>query len=71
VSGVRAATAAVRGGEVLDALRAQPGGPELLALAEGRADLALVGGAVRDLLLGRTPRELDVVVTADAATLAR
>jgi tRNA nucleotidyltransferase (CCA-adding enzyme) len=71
VSGVRSATAAARGGEVLDALRAQPGGPELLALAEGTAGLALVGGAVRDLLLGRAPRELDVVLAGDAAVLAR
>jgi tRNA nucleotidyltransferase (CCA-adding enzyme) len=67
---VRSATAAARGGEVLDALRAQPGGPELLALAEGTAGLALVGGAVRDLLLGRAPRELDVVLAGDAAALA-
>jgi tRNA nucleotidyltransferase (CCA-adding enzyme) len=71
VSGARSATAAARGREVLDALRAQPGGPELLALAEGTADLALVGGAVRDLLLGRSPRELDVVLAGDAAALAR
>lgn len=68
---MRSTTTAARGGEVLDALRAQPGGVELLALADGRADLALVGGAVRDLLLGRPPRELDVVVAGDAATLAR
>jgi tRNA nucleotidyltransferase (CCA-adding enzyme) len=30
----------------------------------------LVGGAVRDLLLGRVPRELDVVVEGDVAALA-
>ncbi len=71
MSGVRPATAATRGGEVLDALRALPGGAELLALGEGGAELALVGGAVRDLLLGRAPRELDVVVAGDAAALAR
>ncbi|MCW3018251.1 MAG: Polynucleotide adenylyltransferase region, partial [Solirubrobacterales bacterium] len=65
------ATAATRGGEVLEALRALPGGPELLALGEERDDLALVGGAVRDLLLDRMPRELDVVLTRDAATFAR
>jgi tRNA nucleotidyltransferase (CCA-adding enzyme) len=70
MSGVRPATAATRGGAVLEALRAHPGGLELLALAEGRADLALVGGAVRDLLLGRHPRELDVVVAGNAAVLA-
>jgi tRNA nucleotidyltransferase (CCA-adding enzyme) len=61
----------MRGRQVLEALRALPGGPELLALGEGGDELALVGGAVRDLLLGRTPRELDVVVAGDAAVLAR
>ncbi len=59
------------GAKVLERLREQPGGPELLELARGRADMELVGGAVRDLLLGRDPRELDVVVAGDAPTLAR
>ena len=58
------------GRAVLEALRASPGGPELLELGARREDLALVGGAVRDLLLGRPPRELDVVVSRDAAALA-
>jgi tRNA nucleotidyltransferase (CCA-adding enzyme) len=71
MSGVGSATAATRGGEVLEALRALPGGPELLALARERDDLALVGGAVRDLLLRRAPRELDVVLASDAAAFAR
>jgi tRNA nucleotidyltransferase (CCA-adding enzyme) len=61
--------AAVGGDEVLRALAAQPGGAQLQLLAGERDDLALVGGAVRDLLLGRSPRELDVVV-GDAAALA-
>ena len=43
---------------------------QLQLLASERDDLALVGGAVRDLLLGRSPRELDVVVAGDAASLA-
>ncbi len=43
----------------------------LLGLAREREDIALVGGAVRDLLLGRTPRELDVTVADGAAELAR
>ncbi len=59
-----------RGGEVLDALAARPGGPQLLALSADRDDVALVGGAVRDLLRGRAPRELDVVVAAGSAGLA-
>lgn len=55
---------------MLEALAGRPGGPQLLALCEQRDDVALVGGAVRDLLLGRAPRELDVVVGADGASLA-
>ncbi len=39
-----------------------PGGSALLAAAEQADRVWLVGGAVRDLLLGRTPNELDVVV---------
>ena len=59
------------GAEVLAALAAQPGGPELLRLAREREDIALVGGAVRDLMLGRSPRELDVVVAGATGSLAR
>jgi tRNA nucleotidyltransferase (CCA-adding enzyme) len=47
---------------VLEQLRHLPGGEALLDVASERDDVALVGGAVRDLLLGRTPRELDVTV---------
>jgi tRNA nucleotidyltransferase (CCA-adding enzyme) len=68
---VGGASAASRGAELLDALSALPGGPELLALGRGRAELALVGGAVRDLLLGRAPRELDVVVAEEVGSLVR
>jgi tRNA nucleotidyltransferase (CCA-adding enzyme) len=57
--------------ELLRAVSDYPGGRELLELASGRDDVALVGGAVRDLLLGRRPRELDVVVARGAAELAR
>jgi len=60
-----------RGDDVLAALKTQPGGPQLQMLTLARDDAALVGGAVRDLLLSRTPRELDVVVADDAAGLAR
>jgi tRNA nucleotidyltransferase (CCA-adding enzyme) len=52
----------IGGAELLERLRDLPGGAELLELAAGREDVELVGGAVRDLLLGRVPRELDVVV---------
>ena len=47
---------------VLERLRGLPGGEALLDAAAERDDVELVGGAVRDLLLGRAPRELDVVV---------
>ena len=55
---------------MLNALSGYPGGRELLELAGARDDVALVGGAVRDLLLGHRPRELDVVVAQGAAELA-
>lgn len=59
----------IEAADVLARLREQPGGKELMAAADGNT--YLVGGAVRDLLLGRTPRELDVVVEGDGAALAR
>jgi tRNA nucleotidyltransferase (CCA-adding enzyme) len=56
---------------VIERLAHMPGGTELLELARERADLALVGGSVRDLLRqSQTPRELDVVVEGGAAELA-
>jgi tRNA nucleotidyltransferase (CCA-adding enzyme) len=58
------------GHDVLDALLELPGGRELLDLTGSREDVALVGGAVRDLLLGHTPSELDVVVGSGAIELA-
>lgn len=56
---------------VLRRLTGLPGGPELLGQARRREDVALVGGAIRDILLGHWPRELDVTVAGDAAGLAR
>jgi tRNA nucleotidyltransferase (CCA-adding enzyme) len=47
---------------VLEQLVALPGGEALLEVSAERGDVELVGGAVRDLLLRRRPRELDVVV---------
>src|SRR6476661_2982910 len=45
--------------------------PELDAVREAAADpVYVVGGAVRDLLLGRGRADLDVVVEGDAAALA-
>jgi tRNA nucleotidyltransferase (CCA-adding enzyme) len=60
-----------RGAEVLRAMAFQPGGRQLQRLGRERGDVALVGGAVRDLLRGQAPRELDVVLAGDAASLAR
>lgn len=45
--------------------------PQIPAPLRGRADVWLVGGAVRDALLGVTPRELDFVVEGDAIAVAR
>lgn len=58
------------GRAVLERLRELPGGRLLLELSCGRDDVALVGGAARDLLLGREPRELDIVVDGAAEAFA-
>ncbi len=50
--------------------RAVPGLERLREAAEG-SPLYLVGGAVRDLFLGRERGDLDVVVEGDAASVAR
>src|SRR5215208_2565603 len=42
-----------------------------LAALEGERGVWVVGGAVRDLLLGLEPRELDLVVEGDAVPVAR
>jgi tRNA nucleotidyltransferase (CCA-adding enzyme) len=52
--------------DLLERLYAEPGGSELLAAATPGA--FLVGGAVRDLLLDRHPRELDVVVEEEGGS---
>jgi tRNA nucleotidyltransferase (CCA-adding enzyme) len=56
--------------ELLERVRALPAAPPLFARLDDRAGVHLVGGAVRDLLLGGTPLDLDLVVEADAAALA-
>ncbi|HWV84283.1 MAG TPA: hypothetical protein VNZ62_02455 [Capillimicrobium sp.] len=56
---------------VLERVADVPGLRALLALAERRPEpLWLVGGAVRDALLEREPRDLDVVVEGDALAVA-
>jgi tRNA nucleotidyltransferase (CCA-adding enzyme) len=53
---------------LLAALATLPGGGELIELSRSLpGEMALVGGAVRDLLLEREPRELDVVADGDGA----
>jgi tRNA nucleotidyltransferase (CCA-adding enzyme) len=56
--------------ELLDRVRALPAAGPLLASLEDRPGIYLVGGAVRDLLLGGVPFDLDLVVVQDAAALA-
>jgi tRNA nucleotidyltransferase (CCA-adding enzyme) len=56
--------------QLLDRLKRLPAGRTLLERASGRQGVFLVGGAVRDLLLGLEPAELDVVVEGDAISLA-
>ncbi len=61
----------VSGTKILERLRELPGGDELLATArEHDGEAELVGGAVRDILLGGLPRELDVVVEGDVRAFA-
>ncbi|MGK2937969.1 MAG: hypothetical protein ACSLFR_09230 [Solirubrobacteraceae bacterium] len=56
--------------DVLAELETVPGGIDLRrAAAASTAPAYLVGGAVRDLLLGRSPRELDVAVEGDPEPL--
>lgn len=53
--------------QALDAIAARPDGAVVLRVMAQRPEAWLVGGAVRDALLGRDPRELDVVVAGDPA----
>jgi len=57
--------------DVLTALRSRPPAGRVLDALAGRDDVWVVGGAVRDALLGRAWRnDLDLVVEGDAAALA-
>jgi tRNA nucleotidyltransferase (CCA-adding enzyme) len=57
---------------LLERLRALPAAELLLAALGGEPRVWVVGGAVRDLLLGETPsRDLDLVVEGDAHEVAR
>jgi tRNA nucleotidyltransferase (CCA-adding enzyme) len=52
-------------------LRTRLGRPPAVAALDGEDSVYVVGGAVRDLLLGRQPHELDFVVEGDAVAVAR
>jgi tRNA nucleotidyltransferase (CCA-adding enzyme) len=56
--------------EVVATLRSLACGRRLLEAAAGQDGVWLVGGAVRDLALGRTPHELDVAVEGPVDALA-
>lgn len=55
--------------ELLERVRALPAGAPLMALLDGEPDVFLVGGAVRDLLLGGQPFDLDLVVEGSPARI--
>ena len=57
--------------DLLERLREVPGAGELFDALEDVPGVWIVGGAVRDALLGRDPRDLDLVVEGDAAEVAR
>ena len=57
--------------ELLARLRAQPRAARLLEALSGVGGAHLVGGAVRDVLLGGQAVDLDVVVEGDAGAAAR
>jgi tRNA nucleotidyltransferase (CCA-adding enzyme) len=55
---------------MLELINALPAGAPLLAAVDDQPGVYLVGGAVRDLLLGGRPLDLDLVVDGDAAATA-
>src|SRR4051794_28840751 len=55
----------------MDLLREAPGAAIVFEAVAGETGVYVVGGAVRDALLGHIPRELDLVVEGDAIALAR
>ncbi len=59
------------GPDVIAALRRLPGAKPVLDALSAEAGVHVVGGAVRDVLLGRRPSEVDLVVAGDAPVLAR
>lgn len=56
--------------QLLALVRSLPSAAPLLERLPERPSVALVGGAVRDLLIGRQPAELDLVVEGDVGAVA-
>jgi tRNA nucleotidyltransferase (CCA-adding enzyme) len=54
----------------MEQLRTAPGAEIVLAAVAGEDRVYVVGGAVRDALLGRVPKEIDLVVEGDAIAVA-
>jgi len=52
-------------------VRERLGRPTAITALDGEDAVYVVGGAVRDVLLGRAPHELDFVVEGDAVAVAR
>jgi tRNA nucleotidyltransferase (CCA-adding enzyme) len=57
--------------DLRERVRRVPGMERLLPALEGLPPAYLVGGAVRDLLRGEDPRDLDIAVEGDARSAAR
>ena len=58
-------------GDIRERVRRMPGMERLLPALEGLPPAYLVGGAVRDLLRGEDPKDVDVAVEGDAGSAAR
>jgi len=58
-------------GDLRERVRRLPGMERLLPALEGLPPAYLVGGAVRDLLRGADPVDLDIAVEGDAPSVAR
>ena len=58
-------------GDLRERVRRVPGMERLLPALEGLEPAYLVGGAVRDLLRGAVPNDIDIAVEGDARSVAR
>ncbi len=56
--------------ELLERVRSVPASAQLLSLLDGERGVYLVGGSVRDILLGGRPFDLDLVVEGDPDAVA-